>query len=61
MVAFFKNDERGGETVIYAELVIVQFDKWLNDVRAMDDLRKRRPTEVVRMIREKWENIKRGR
>ena len=58
-MSLFKND--GRDTIVYSELVIRAFDEWLNNPRYMDNLRGRKSTEVVRMVREKWEDIKRGR
>ena len=60
-MAFLKNSGDTMETIVYSELVIKMFDRWLNNPQYMDDLRGRKSKEVVRMIREKWENIKRGK
>ena len=49
------------ETIVYSELVIKAFDEWLNNTQYMDDLRGRKSKEVVRTVREKWEQLKRGK
>ena len=58
MVAFFKND--GRDTIVYSELIVKAFDEWLDNPQYMDDLRGRESKEVVRIVREKWEELKRG-
>jgi hypothetical protein len=59
----YKNKKDDGETIVETELIVEQFDKYINSKVIDYELKSMKTTQwyMIDRIREKWNDLKRGK